>query len=135
MVPAMRLALVAAVLLSNAALTPPQNQLEKLQGKWTLRGVNRLFGTLEIDKKLGYTYKVLPNYVEIGTVSLDSKNPTWINFSITAGSNKGNVALGTYKFEDAELHLCVGKLGDKRPSDFVDDPKMGSILWKGKKQE
>lgn len=106
-----------------------------LQGKWKLRGSNRLLGALEIKANGTYSYAVLPNYRETGTLVLDLKNQTWIDLSIATGPNKGKTTKGIFRIENAKLRLCIGKLGGQRPEGFKNDPKLGVILWEGSKSQ
>lgn len=127
-----RVALLFVLVSICATPTSRAQNLGELQGKWRLRGSNRLLGALEI-KANGYSYAVLPNYKETGRLILNSSNPTWIDFSIDTGPNKGKSTMGIFLIANSKLKLCLGKLGAKRPEGFNNDPKQGVILWEGSK--
>jgi uncharacterized protein (TIGR03067 family) len=130
-----RTALLLLLLSIGAAGSPPAKPPVDLQGKWKLRGSNRLLGALEIRANGTYSYAVLPNYRETGKFVLDLKNQTWIDLSITTGPNKGKTTKGIFRIENSKLRLCLGKLGGQRPEGFNNDPKLGVILWDGTKAQ
>jgi uncharacterized protein (TIGR03067 family) len=122
--------LIASVTPSTRAQPP-----RELQGRWKLQGNNRLLGALEVRDNGTYTYAVLPNYRETGTLTLDvNRNPRWINLSITEGPHKGKVTLGIYRVDGSKFQLCLGKLDGPRPTQFHSDPDRGVILWEGSKE-
>jgi uncharacterized protein (TIGR03067 family) len=132
---ALLLILLSLLLGMGAAASSPADPPVDLQGKWKLRGSNRLLGALEIKANGTYSYAVLPNYRETGKLVLDLRNQTWIDLSIATGPNKGKTTKGIFRIENGKLRLCIGKLGGQRPEGFKNDPKLGVILWEGSKPQ
>jgi uncharacterized protein (TIGR03067 family) len=72
--------------------------------------------------------------VEATTIRLDSsKNPKEIDFTHTAGFQKGKTTKGIYKLEGDSLHICRGLTPDKdRPTEFAAPVNSGlqHVVWK-----
>jgi uncharacterized protein (TIGR03067 family) len=70
----------------------------------------------------------------IAKITIDaSKNPKAIDFTFTAGPQKGKTARGIYKLDGGTLTVCRGTTeGEARPSDFSAPAESGLLLvvWK-----
>jgi uncharacterized protein (TIGR03067 family) len=109
--------------------------LKPLQGVWLISAVESngvkvkpddAKWVLEGDK---YTTKI-GTQVQEGTVKVDpTKDPKWINLSVTAGSNKGQTYRGIYKVVDDELLLCFPKnTKADRPTELSGNTENGQTL-------
>jgi uncharacterized protein (TIGR03067 family) len=95
--------------------------------KYEIKGNNIVtMGVPEIIKQYGAaTFKLDP-----------STKPKSIDFTCTAGDNKGNELEGIYELKDDELRICVQITGKERPNAFVtkEGENRGLLLLKREKK-
>jgi uncharacterized protein (TIGR03067 family) len=113
-----------------------------LQGRWTM--VSLIIkgdpvpqslvgpGTLVVE---GVDYRLnLGSNSAVATIKVDaSKTPRAIDFTFTAGPQKGETVRGIFKIEDNTLTVCRGLTeGDDRPTTFASPADSGLLLvvWK-----
>jgi uncharacterized protein (TIGR03067 family) len=107
----------------------------EIQGKWKLRGQNsKLVGSLDIKSNGTYTYSVLPNFKEAGTITVDaSKQPKQINLIVKRKDGSTSTTMGIYNNNGTGLQLSLGKTNGARPASFSSPAGSGIIVWLGTK--
>jgi uncharacterized protein (TIGR03067 family) len=95
--------------------------------KYEIKGNNMVtMGVPEIIKQYGAaTFKLK-----------SSTTPKSIDFTISAGDNKGNELEGIYELKGDELRICVQITGKERPGEFVtkEGDSRGLLLLKREKK-
>jgi uncharacterized protein (TIGR03067 family) len=104
---------------------------ELLQGTWTIKTLEidgqkvpggssiRLSGNAFVTRSMGAEYE--------GTFNLDeTASPKTIDMTFTKGPEKGNTALGIYKFDGDTWTICLTVTANERPAKFA--TKKGSGL-------
>jgi uncharacterized protein (TIGR03067 family) len=144
--------MVVGVVLGGASLLAAGDAREKaakkdlkaFAGKWKAASVERdgkkapdeeladVFVTHEGNK---VTVREGGKVIVQGTIELDpTKKPRAVDFTSTAGEDKGTTYLGIYEFDGDSYRLCLAGPGKKRPTKF--SSKLGSLLVykRGKKK-
>ena len=144
-------ALAVSLCLALAGYTAEQkdkSDADKLQGTW--QAVKVEIGGVplpeEILNNLKYEIKgnkmitmgvpeIIKQYGE-ATFKLDpSTTPKSMDFTVTAGDNKGNEMEAIYELKGDELRICVQITGKERPNEFVtkEGDSRGLLLLKREK--
>jgi uncharacterized protein (TIGR03067 family) len=139
------LAVVLLIAAAPAQNTDVRDDLERLQGGWSMILVFINGEELPPDQvKTGELivdddeyYPKLGANVEPSTFTVDgSKNPRAIDFTYSTGFQKGKTTKGIYKLEDDTLTICRGLTPDKeRPTEFAAPTDSGLLLvvWRKSK--
>lgn len=109
---------------------PSGNDLDKLQGAWTLV-VLEVNGEKQPPEKIkrilvyaGHNWRVKVGDDELeGSSKFDaSKTPKAIDITYNTGPNKGKTYLGIYEIDGDTYRACVAPPGKDRPKEFVSKP-------------
>jgi uncharacterized protein (TIGR03067 family) len=121
------LALGAAVL--NARQDTAQNELKRLEGNWEAVAAV-IDGTKQVPRKGkghhllikgdAYTLEASGKPLGKGTLKVDpAKKPHTLDLIPADGDVEGKVIPCIYEVTGDELRVCMGRIGEARPSEFV----------------
>lgn len=103
-----------------------------LQGKWKLSAGNKLIGSIEFRSDGKYSYTVIPNYREAGSIVLGAGAQAK-EIDLVAGGGKGaSITRGLYTVNGNTLTLCLANANDPRPAGFSSN-NARAIVWTGTK--
>ncbi len=64
------------------------------------------------------------------TISIDQdKTPSWIDFTLKGGENKGKVIRRVYQYKDDIFKECYIKESEKRPTEFGSGNDQVVLTW------
>jgi uncharacterized protein (TIGR03067 family) len=104
-----------------------------LQGKWKLSADNKLIGSIDIKADGKYSYTVLPNYREAGTVTFGAGGQAKDINLVAIGGKGSSVTKGIYTINGNTLTLCLANVNEPRPVNFNGSNSARSIVWTGTK--
>lgn len=131
------LALTVSFLVGGAGPADPVKQdLAKLEGKWVIVSYEKDGVKLDAEevkelpsltiKGKEYTWS---NGERPGSFTLDpTKKPKTIDYTITAGDDKGTVELAIYEITGDTWRDCFAPAGKPRPSEFAAPEGSGNTL-------
>jgi uncharacterized protein (TIGR03067 family) len=128
-----------------APADPAAEELQKLQGKWQMVGLEVNGEKVPAERFQASRLEIKDNRYVVNTgrsvhettIKLDpAKSPKAIDMTFEDGDNKGDTAQGIYKLDGDTLTICRPRLPPhERPSEFVTKPGSDRFIvtWKREK--
>jgi uncharacterized protein (TIGR03067 family) len=77
-----------------------------------------------------FSVKWADNRFDQGTYQVDpAQKPSTIEFVVATGAHEGKTWPGIYRWRSDGLHLCCGRPGQERPTQFASDPERGWHMY------